>query len=110
MTTSLYPSRSYVEPQKWYVQSHSTPGLTYEVWPFVGPGGSCTCPDFQHRGGPCKHIRQVRAEAEALSELVDAGLTVADDGRQAEPTAAEVERERQRANAALYRELFPVEV
>ena len=68
-------------PEQYTVESHSTPGFFYTVWPFFGLGGRCTCPDYQHRGGPCKHIRQVRAEAALLAEALADGLTVAEDDR-----------------------------
>ena len=105
MTAPLYPPRSPLETAEWRVESQSTPGTFYQVQPHAGPGGYCSCPDFFHRGGPCKHIRQVRAEAEQVAADLAAGLTIAPEERD-EPTADEAARECQAANAALYRELY----
>ena len=81
-------------PEQYTVESHATPGLFYTVWPFFGLGGRCTCPDYQHRGGPCKHIRQCRAEAALLVAALADGLTIAQDGSRLEPeptlTTAEI--------------------
>ena len=109
MTPAFYPSRSPLETAVWRVESHSSPGTFYEVRPDAGPGGSCSCPDFQHRGGPCKHIRQVRAEAAALSELLGGDWAVVEDDRPAPEPTPEERRAEQIRNAALYRQLFPEE-
>ena len=80
MTVSVSHT-SLAASECWTVESHSTPGLFYDVWPFFGLGGRCTCPDYQHRGGPCKHIRQVRAEAAVVAEALADGLTITPDDR-----------------------------
>ena len=94
MTAPAYtpstPRRSYAEPQEWTVESHSSPGVFYDVWPFFGLGGRCTCPDYQHRGGPCKHITQCRAEATLLAEALADELAIVQDDRP-EPTLTTAE-------------------
>ena len=85
MTVPVYTPSTPAAPEQWTIESHSTPGLFYDVWPFLGLGGHCTCPDNQHRGGPCKHVRQCRAEAKLLAEALADGLTIAEDGSRLEP-------------------------
>src|SRR5215211_376919 len=91
MTVPVYTPSTPAAPEQWTIESHSTPGLFYDVRPSFGLGGRCTCPDFQHRGGPCKHIKQVRAEAALVASALADGLTIAEDDRPEPPlTVAEI--------------------
>jgi len=42
----------------WLVRSKTSIGLAYIVF-LVDDTFSCTCPQFQLRGGTCKHIKEV---------------------------------------------------
>src|SRR5919199_6741392 len=45
----------------WWVQSECDPTVEYMVVPVPDFGiSSCTCQDFQRRGGPCKHALAVQ--------------------------------------------------
>ena len=81
MAAPVYTPSTPAAPEQYSVESHSTPGVFYTVWPFFGLGGGCTCLDYQHRGGPCKHIKQVRAEAAIVAEALGDGLSIAEDDR-----------------------------
>ena len=45
--------------QTWTVRSKTSLGPVYTVT-LVDDTFSCTCPDFQFRGGTCKHIKKVK--------------------------------------------------
>src|SRR5215213_5218357 len=60
----------------WWVESESEAGKFYFVLP-VGGRDTCSCQDYQRRGGPCKHIlattlytRCERADAEQTDPSV----------------------------------------
>jgi hypothetical protein len=42
-------------PGAWWVQSESDPTTEYYVVALPSGRYSCTCKDYQQRGGPCKH-------------------------------------------------------
>ena len=44
----------------WWVESECEPGKEYWVCQPLGHVWTCTCQDFQRRGGPCKHALAVR--------------------------------------------------
>ena len=64
--------QSSAHPGTWYVQSESTPDLTYEVHQVSSVGWRCTCPAGQHGRG-CKHVRWCIAEQQALRALLGEG-------------------------------------
>ncbi len=43
----------------WYVESESEPGKEYWVLESLPGVWTCTCQDYQRRGGPCKHAVSV---------------------------------------------------
>lgn len=47
------------ESREWFVRSQTELGVSYKV-SLVNDSFSCTCPDFQFRGGQCKHIRKAK--------------------------------------------------
>jgi predicted nucleic acid-binding Zn finger protein len=48
--------------RKWFVRSASVLNTRYEVRICSDGSFVCTCPDFQFRGGPCKHIKKVKVQ------------------------------------------------
>jgi len=46
--------------RSWAVRSTRQLGAIYSVTQDVFGDFSCTCPDFQFRGGTCKHIKKVK--------------------------------------------------
>ena len=46
-------------PKTWTVRSKTSFGTAYTV-SLDDDTFSCTCPDFQFRGGTCKHIRKIK--------------------------------------------------
>ena len=48
-------------PKRYGIPSQSVAGLYY-----LADTRSCTCPDFQRRGGPCKHSVAVRLHVARL--------------------------------------------
>jgi hypothetical protein len=46
-------------PGAWWVQSESDPTTEYYVVALPSGRYSCTCKDYQQRGGPCKHALAV---------------------------------------------------
>jgi hypothetical protein len=42
----------------WYVEAADA-GRVYWVCPLPSGGWTCSCPDAQHRGNPCKHARAI---------------------------------------------------
>src|SRR5262245_51082793 len=52
------------EPHGWWVASQYDPTARYWVYRFpTSPAPICECPDYQHRGGPCKHGCAVELQA-----------------------------------------------
>src|SRR5262249_15043727 len=69
-------------PHGWWVSSQYDPAARYWVYRFpTSPAPICECPDYQHRGGPCKHgcavelaLAVQRAEIQADEQAEAAGL------------------------------------
>ena len=49
----------------WWVFSETKPGQYY----IVKEDGSCTCPDFNFRGGECKHAIAVELRESVVQEV-----------------------------------------
>ena len=59
--------------KRYGVPSQSQPGRFY-----LADTRTCDCPDFQRRGGPCKHILAVRVHvARVRAERAREGVTTA---------------------------------
>lgn len=43
--------------------------IVYDINVDIGGATTCTCPDFQHRGGACKHIRAAILSLDALRQM-----------------------------------------
>ena len=91
--TGLYSPLMARQADRWVVESRTTRGTYYEVFPMPRGGFRCTCPAGQNGRG-CWHATAVEAEARAQAELLAA-----------EENAAEAAAARA-ANAAKYHELF----
>jgi hypothetical protein len=46
--------------QRWYVQSHSNPGIQYVVAIDVDKVWGCSCPVWKFRREECKHIKEIK--------------------------------------------------
>lgn len=56
--------QSLIQPREYKVASHTQENVTYEVIPStIWTDGICSCPDFEYRGGQCKHIKAVEDQA-----------------------------------------------
>jgi predicted nucleic acid-binding Zn finger protein len=53
------------DKQQWWVYSETKPEQFY----VVNEDGSCTCPDFQFRGGECKHAIAVEIRYSVVQEV-----------------------------------------
>ncbi|KIP02981.1 hypothetical protein PHLGIDRAFT_121989 [Phlebiopsis gigantea 11061_1 CR5-6] len=53
---------------------HDKSPVTYEIILGYQGNSSCSCPDFQNRGGACKHIRAALMRLEELQKLVSTDL------------------------------------
>ena len=53
------------DKDQWWVFSESKPWVYY----VVNGDGSCTCPDFQYRGGECKHAIAVELRYSVVQEV-----------------------------------------
>ncbi len=76
------------------VPSQSAPGAAY-----VTDTDTCTCPDFERRQEPCKHVLAVRLHIERLSQ----------PAQRPTPPPREYTAEQLKAASALYDRLFPDE-
>jgi hypothetical protein len=52
----LTQCRYFPKSQKWELHVSSSTGRGYYELTFSTDSGSCTCPDFERRGKPCKHM------------------------------------------------------
>lgn len=61
--------RRAANPGGYFVSSENDPKVWYSV--LVGPegDGTCTCGDYEHRRGECKHIREVKKVTTALTPI-----------------------------------------
>ncbi|KAG8740946.1 hypothetical protein FRC11_015058, partial [Ceratobasidium sp. 423] len=61
-----------IELTCWSVQSIDSNGvaIAYTIWLGFDRVALCTCPDFQHRGGACKHMRAALYQVQSLKSWV----------------------------------------
>ena len=58
--------------KRYGIPSQSVTGLYY-----LTDTRTCTCPDFQRRGGPCKHVAAVRIHVELVRAQQRKGVRLA---------------------------------
>ena len=49
-----------IESKEWFIRSESILNTYYTITRDSAGVFSCTCPNFQFRGGRCKHINKVK--------------------------------------------------